>query len=172
MANRANYGYEVVVRIALGALLFCAGSLGEMDGPSSINIGAIIAFDTVNGKIARTVIELAVEDVNRNTSILNGTLLDIHIIDSTQDALIGVSAALELLRKGCVSTVGPQTSTVAEFVAHLSVAADVPIVIFSATNPSLSMHRHPYFIRMAPSDTIHVRGCCLEEVMTKKSCAV
>ncbi|GLJ41429.1 hypothetical protein SUGI_0857500 [Cryptomeria japonica] len=62
-----------------------------MDRPS-INIGAIIAFDTVNGKIARTAIELAVEEVNRNTGVLNGTLLNIHIRESTQDALTGASA--------------------------------------------------------------------------------
>ncbi|GLJ41421.1 hypothetical protein SUGI_0857380 [Cryptomeria japonica] len=142
-----------------------------MDRPS-INIGAIIAFDTVNGKIARTAIELAVEEVNRNTGVLNGTLLNIHIRGSTQDALTGASAGnnitygclqmsvapLELLRKGCVSIVGPQTSVVDEFVAHLGVAAHIPIVTFAATNPSLSMHRHPYFIRMAPSDTIQMRA--------------
>ncbi|GLJ41446.1 hypothetical protein SUGI_0857810 [Cryptomeria japonica] len=128
-----------------------------MDRPS-INIGAIIAFDTVNGKIARTAIELTVEDVNRNSSVLNGTLLNIHIRDSTQDALTGASAALELIKKGCVSTVGPQTSVVVAFVAHLGVAAHVPIVTFAATNPSLSMHRHPYFILMAPSDTIQMRA--------------
>ncbi|XP_057833443.1 glutamate receptor 3.6 isoform X2 [Cryptomeria japonica] len=115
--------------------------------------GAIMALTTTSGKIARTAIELAVEDVNRNTSILNGTLLNIHIRDSRQDSLTGVSAALELLRKGCVSIIGPQMSVVAEFVAHLGVAARVPVVTFAATNPSLSMHRYPYFIRMAPSDT-------------------
>ncbi|GLJ41430.1 hypothetical protein SUGI_0857510 [Cryptomeria japonica] len=67
-------------------------------------------------------------------------------------------APLELLRKGCVSIVGPQTSVVDEFVAHLGVAAHIPIVTFAATNPSLSMHRHPYFIRMVPSDTIQMRA--------------
>ncbi|GLJ41453.1 hypothetical protein SUGI_0857960 [Cryptomeria japonica] len=69
-----------------------------MDGPS-INIGAIITFDTISGKIERVAIELAVEDVNRNTSILNGTLLNIDIRDSTQDALIGASAALHKLNE-------------------------------------------------------------------------
>ncbi|GLJ41458.1 hypothetical protein SUGI_0858030 [Cryptomeria japonica] len=111
MASRANCGYEVAMQIALGALLLCAASSEEMNG-SSINIGAIIALDTTNGKIAKTAIELAVEDVNRNTSVLNGTILNIHIRDSKQDSLTSASAALELIRKGCVSIVGPQTSLV------------------------------------------------------------
>ncbi|GLJ41455.1 hypothetical protein SUGI_0858000 [Cryptomeria japonica] len=157
MANKANSGYEVAVPIALGVLLFCAAQLGGMDC-SPINIGAIMVLDTRTGKIAKTAIELAVEDVNQNTSILKDTVLNIDIRDSRQDALIGASAALELLRKGCVSIVGPQTSAVAEFVAYLGVAAHVPIVTFGATNPSLSIHRYPYFIRMVPSDKMPMRA--------------
>ncbi|GLJ41426.1 hypothetical protein SUGI_0857450 [Cryptomeria japonica] len=156
-ADRANSGCEVWVRIALGALLFCSAALGEVK-PLSINIGAIIALNTTNGKIAETAIELAVEDLNRNTSILNGTLLNIHIRDSKQDALTGASAALELIRKGCVSIVGPQTSVVGEFVGYLGVAAHVPIVTVGATNPSLSMHRYPYFIRAVPNDKIQMKA--------------
>ncbi|GLJ41435.1 hypothetical protein SUGI_0857640 [Cryptomeria japonica] len=153
MGGRANFGCPVLkIAMAMGALLLCAAALGEMDVPS-INIGAIIALDTTNGKIAKTAIEMAVEDVNRNASLLNDTLLNIDIRDSKQDALIGASAALDLLRKGCVSIVGPQTSVVAEFVAYLGVAARVPVVTFGATNPSVSMHRYPYFVRMVPSDT-------------------
>ncbi|GLJ41449.1 hypothetical protein SUGI_0857900 [Cryptomeria japonica] len=156
MGSRANFGCPVL-QIGIVFLLLCAVSLGEING-SSINIGAIIALDTTNGKIAKTAIELAVEDVNKNTSVLNGTLLNLHIRDSTQDPLAGASEALELLREECVSIVGPQTSVVAEFVAYLSVAARVPIVTFAATNPSLSMHQYPYFIRMAPSDSMHMRA--------------
>ncbi|GLJ41424.1 hypothetical protein SUGI_0857420 [Cryptomeria japonica] len=133
MASKANCGYQVAVQIAL---LLCAAFSGEMNG-LSINIGAMIALDTTNGKIARTAIELAVEDVNRNTSVLNGTILNIHIRDSTQDALTSASTALELIRKGCVSIVSPQTSVVVEFVGYLGVAAHVPVVTFGATNPSL-----------------------------------
>ncbi|GLJ41431.1 hypothetical protein SUGI_1452200 [Cryptomeria japonica] len=61
------------------------------EGPS-INIGPLIALDTTNEKIAKTAIEMAVEDVNRNASPLNGTLLNIDIRDSEQDALTGASA--------------------------------------------------------------------------------
>ncbi|XP_057833449.2 glutamate receptor 3.3 [Cryptomeria japonica] len=122
------------------------------------NYGYEVALDTTNGKLARTAIELAVEDVNRNTSVLNGTILNIHIRDSKQDALTGASAALELIRKGCVSIVGPQTSVVAEFVGYLGVAAHVPVVTFGATNPSLSMHRYPYFIRTVPNDKMQMRA--------------
>ncbi|GLJ41420.1 hypothetical protein SUGI_0857360, partial [Cryptomeria japonica] len=151
-----NFGFSVL-QVAMGALLFCAAALGEVKAPS-INIGCIIALDTTNGKIAETAIELAVEDVNRNTSILNGALLKIDIRDSKQDALTGASAALELIRKECVSIVGPQTSAVAEFVGYLGVAAHVPIVTFGATNPSLSMHRYPYFVRTVPNDNMQMRA--------------
>ncbi|GLJ41445.1 hypothetical protein SUGI_0857800 [Cryptomeria japonica] len=162
MASRANCWYEVAVQIVLVALLLCAASSGEMNC-SSINIGPIIALDTTNGKIAKTAIELAVEDVNRNTSILNGTILRFisenpHKMQIVVGCCVMNIEALELIREGCVSIVGPQTSLVAEFVGYLGVAAHVPIVTFGARNPSLSMHRYPYLIRTVPNDKMQMRA--------------
>ncbi|GLJ41440.1 hypothetical protein SUGI_0857710 [Cryptomeria japonica] len=91
-------------------------------------------------------------------SVLSLSAHSSQIKQSTYGCLEMRVGASELQRKGCVSIVGPQTSVVAEFVAHLGVAAHVPIVTFAATNPYLSMHRHPFFIRMAPSDTIQMRA--------------
>uniref|UniRef100_A0A0C9S6M2 Glutamate receptor n=1 Tax=Wollemia nobilis TaxID=56998 RepID=A0A0C9S6M2_9CONI len=161
--NKFYFICEIVLKLAFYAVLLQAAAASEEEQLQQkswhkLNIGVITALDTAIGKVAKTAIELAVEDVNREPNLLNATLLNVDIRDSTQDAVQGASAALELLRKECVAIVGPQTSVVAEFVAYLSSAAHVPIVSFSATNPSLSLYRYPYFIRTSQNDEVQMKA--------------
>ena len=50
--------------------------------PSIINIGAIFSFNSTIGKVAKVAIEAAVDDVNSNSSVLNGTKLQISLQDT------------------------------------------------------------------------------------------
>ncbi|XP_043710271.1 glutamate receptor 2.8-like [Telopea speciosissima] len=54
--------------------------------------------------------------------------------------------------------IGPQESTQASFVIELGEKAQVPIVSFSATSPSLSPLKSPYFIRTAIDDSTQVKA--------------
>ena len=53
--------------------------------------------------------------------------------------------------------IGPQNSTQANFVIDLGEKAQVPIVSFSATSPSLTSRRSPYFFQVAQNDTSQVK---------------
>eukprot|EP00252_Welwitschia_mirabilis_P010788 TRINITY_DN2428_c0_g2_i8.p2 TRINITY_DN2428_c0_g2~~TRINITY_DN2428_c0_g2_i8.p2 ORF type:complete len:107 (-),score=12.50 TRINITY_DN2428_c0_g2_i8:74-394(-) len=64
--------------------------------PSSVNIGALFAFDSTIGRVARTAIELAVEDVNGSQDILNGTEIKLFSVDSNCNAFLGTEAADKL----------------------------------------------------------------------------
>eukprot|EP01018_Ginkgo_biloba_P014870 Gb_16131 [translate_table: standard] len=66
--------------------------------------------------------------------------------------------AVDMLKREVVAIIGPQKSEVAEFVAQLGDAAQVPIISFSVTNPLLSMHRYPYFVRMARNDSLQMQA--------------
>ena len=57
-----------------------------------------------------------------------------------------------------VAIIGPQTSQEAEFVAQMCVAAQVPMLSFSATDPLLSQQRFPYFIRLPHSDAVQMKA--------------
>eukprot|EP01018_Ginkgo_biloba_P014871 Gb_39752 [translate_table: standard] len=63
-----------------------------------------------------------------------------------------------MLKREVVAIIGPQKSEVAEFVAQLGDAAQVPIISFSATNPLISVHRYPYFVRMARNDSLQMQS--------------
>jgi ionotropic glutamate receptor len=71
--------------------------------------------------------------------------------------MILVNSGLDLLEMEVVAIIGPQASEVAEFILHLGTVTQVPVVSFSVTNPSLSHHRFPYFVRMTHSDALQMR---------------
>ena len=57
--------------------------------PSFVNVGALFAFNSTIGRVAKTAIELAVNDVNSNENFLNGTKLVLTMADSNCNALVG-----------------------------------------------------------------------------------
>lgn len=54
--------------------------------------------------------------------------------------------------------IGPQTSDEAGFIVELGNKVKVPIVSFSATSPSLSPTKTPYFVRAALNDSFHAKS--------------
>eukprot|EP01018_Ginkgo_biloba_P015159 Gb_26917 [translate_table: standard] len=135
--------------------LLCSSCSGDVQ--RQVHVGVILHLDWF-GEVANTAFQLAAEDVNKDDAILNNTRLQLHLMDSRGDPIKAASAALELLKSQVVAIVGPQTSQEAGFVAELSVATEVPMISFSATDPLLSSHRYPYFLRMANSDSKQMKA--------------
>ncbi|RHN41836.1 putative periplasmic binding protein-like I [Medicago truncatula] len=50
--------------------------------PSTINIGAILSFNSTIGRVAKVAIEAAVDDINSNPKVLSGTKLNISMLDT------------------------------------------------------------------------------------------
>ncbi|XP_057799207.1 glutamate receptor 2.1-like [Salvia miltiorrhiza] len=76
---------------------------------------------------------------------------------SKGDVVGAAAAALDLLRNVEVQAViGPTFSMQASFLISLGDTAHVPVVSFSATSPSLSSIRSPYFVRATLSDASQV----------------
>ncbi|KAH9328311.1 hypothetical protein KI387_000419, partial [Taxus chinensis] len=120
--------------------------------PATVNVGALVAYNTTIGRVAKKAIELALEDVNNDETVLNGTQLVLTMMDSNCSAFIGTSAALELMKKNNMAIVGPQSSVIAHVVANIASELQVPILSFGATDPTLSSYQYPYFLRTTHSD--------------------
>uniref|UniRef100_A0A0D6QSG0 Glutamate receptor n=1 Tax=Araucaria cunninghamii TaxID=56994 RepID=A0A0D6QSG0_ARACU len=131
-----------------GATVFAAA---EQENVTEIDIGVIV------GNEIQTALELAAEDVNRLLASSQLRLL-LHFQDSNGDPIQAASAGVELLQRGIVAMIGPQTSQETGFVAQLCDHAQVPMVSFSATDPLLSSHRCPFFIRLPHSDAVQMRA--------------
>lgn len=120
--------------------------------PATVNVGALLAYNTTMGRVAKQAIEMAVEDVNNSPSLLNATQLLLTMMDSNCSAFIGTAAALELMKKNNVAIVGPQFSVLAHIVSSVANELHIPVLSFGATDPTLSSLQYPYFLRMAHSD--------------------
>ncbi|XP_038976101.1 glutamate receptor 2.9-like [Phoenix dactylifera] len=119
----------------------------------SVDVGVILDLGSIEGKRSRTSISMAIDDfyaAHRNYR----TRIILHTRDSNQDDVGAASAAVDLLKNVQVQAIiGPQTSSQAEFVANLGSKTQIPILSFSATSPSLSSARTPYFVRATFNDS-------------------
>nr|KYP59530.1 Glutamate receptor 2.9 [Cajanus cajan] len=86
------------------------------------------------------------------------TRLTLQTRDSEQNVVTAASVAQELLNEKVHAIIGPQTSEQAWFVIELGSKAQVPVISFSATSPSLSSTQKPYFIRTARDDSSQVEA--------------
>ncbi|XP_057775850.1 glutamate receptor 3.2 isoform X2 [Salvia miltiorrhiza] len=133
--------------------LLCIGGLAEEDSNTDdINIGAIFSFNTINGGVSKIGMEAAVEDVNSDPTILGGRKLVLSTHDSNFSGFLGIIGGLEYMETNKVAIIGPQTSGMAHILSHLANELHVPMLSFTALDPSLSSLQYPYFIQTAPND--------------------
>ncbi|KAJ6819027.1 glutamate receptor 2.5-like isoform X1 [Iris pallida] len=145
------------------AMFFSSSSPGRMQVvaaesniTTSVNVGVVLDLGSLPGKKNLASMSMAIDDFytsHRNFS----TKVTLHPRDSEKDIVGAASAALYLLKKVQVQAIiGPITSSQAKFVAELGNKTQVPLLSFSATSPSLSSARTPYFVRTTLNDSSQV----------------
>ncbi|XP_022741195.1 glutamate receptor 3.6-like [Durio zibethinus] len=120
--------------------------------PEVVNIGAIFAFKSVIGKAAKVAIEAAIEDINSNPDILQGTKLGLQMKDSNYSGFMAIVEALLFMERETVAIIGPQSSVTAHVISHIVNVLRVPLLSFSSTDPTLSPIQFPFFIRTSQND--------------------
>lgn len=65
--------------------------------PSVVNIGSLFSFGTIVGRVAKLAIEAAIEDVNADPTVLNGTQLKITMHDSNISGFLGIIEGMSCL---------------------------------------------------------------------------
>ncbi|XLR50207.1 hypothetical protein HN51_000889 [Arachis hypogaea] len=142
-------------------VIFCNGftSKGTISNnnvptrPITINIGAILSFNSTIGRVAKVAIQAAVDDINSNATILNGTKLNISMQDTKfSSGFLGIIDSLLLMEKDTAAIIGPQYSVMAHVISHIANEMQVPLLSFAATDPTLTSLQFPYFVRTTQSD--------------------
>ncbi|XP_019107527.2 glutamate receptor 3.2 isoform X2 [Beta vulgaris subsp. vulgaris] len=118
----------------------------------NVNLGAIFTLGTFNGKISKIAMETAVDDINSDPSILSDRNLTLEIHDSDYNGFLSVMGALQFMETDTVAIIGPQTSMMAHVLSHLANKLHVPLLSFTALDPTLSPIQYPYFFQTAPND--------------------
>ncbi|KAJ0098236.1 hypothetical protein Patl1_29290 [Pistacia atlantica] len=120
--------------------------------PNVVNIGALIAFKSTVGKVAKLAIEAAVEDVNSDPTVLGGAKLNVKMQDTNHSGILGFAEALTALGGETVAIIGPQDSVTAHVVSQVADDLKVPLLSFSAADPTLSSLQFPFFVRTTQND--------------------
>ncbi|KAK7272295.1 hypothetical protein RJT34_28798 [Clitoria ternatea] len=136
--------------IWIWAILLCG--VAHSGKPTSVNIGAVFAFDTVIGRVAKVAMEMAIADIKADPRVLKGTELKLVMKDAMCNAFLGSIGAFQVLEKGVVAIIGPQSSAVAHTVSQIADALQVPLISYAATDPTLSSLQFPFFFRTTQSD--------------------
>ncbi|XP_044948299.1 glutamate receptor 2.8-like [Hordeum vulgare subsp. vulgare] len=134
------------------AASFTVTSRAQPTTPAEVRVGLIIDAASPVGKVANTTIPMALDDFY---AAFPNSSFRVRILqhDSGGDVVAAASAALQLMTtQGARAILGPQSSVEAAFVADLATRAEVPVVSFSATSPSVSPASPSFFVRAAVSD--------------------
>ncbi|XP_073270757.1 glutamate receptor 3.2-like isoform X2 [Primulina huaijiensis] len=127
--------------------------LSEMNSrPDIVRIGAIFTFGSINGRVAKIAMQAAVEDVNSDPRILGGRKLVLETHDSNYSGFLGFIGGLQFMETDTVAIIGPQSSGMAHILSNLANELHVPMLSFTALDPSLSSLQFPYFVQTAPND--------------------
>ncbi|KAL0454521.1 UNVERIFIED_CONTAM: Glutamate receptor 3.2 [Sesamum latifolium] len=140
------------VVVMLLSLVSIGGYSKEHSRPAVVNIGAAFTFGTINGKVAKIAMNAAVEDVNSDPSFLGGSKLVLSTHDSNYSGFLGIIGGLQYMETDTVAIIGPQVSGMAHILSHLANELHVPMLSFTALDPSLSSLQYPYFVQTAPND--------------------
>lgn len=76
--------------LALFVGSFSVAICKNVSRPAVVNIGAIFTFNSTIGRVAKVAIDVAIDDVNSDPSVLAGTKLVVHKQDSNCNAFIGI----------------------------------------------------------------------------------
>ncbi|KAL6848524.1 hypothetical protein ACP4OV_021818 [Aristida adscensionis] len=120
--------------------------------PSVVHIGSILRFNSTIGGVSMIAINAALEDINADPTILNGTTLKVDMRDTNcDDGFLGMVQALQFMETDVIAIIGPQCSTIAHIISFVANELQVPLMSF-ASDPTLSSIQFPFFVRTMPSD--------------------
>ena len=70
--------------------IFSNGVTNISTRPDVVNVGAILSYKSIIGKVAKVAMEAAVEDVNSDSTVLAGTKIELTMQDSNYIRFMGI----------------------------------------------------------------------------------
>nr|BAK06938.1 predicted protein [Hordeum vulgare subsp. vulgare] len=139
--------------LVLSLLLFPNGICKSLAAPPPVvNIGSILQFNSTTGGVAEVAIRAALEDINSDPTVLNGTTLKVKIKDTNCfDGFLGMVQGLQFMETDVIAIVGPQCSTISHIISYVANELRVPLMSF-ASDATLSTIQFPFFVRTGSSD--------------------
>ncbi|XP_062098477.1 glutamate receptor 2.8-like [Humulus lupulus] len=156
MTMSKNNNYAILFLLMVSCSTWMLVCMAQND-TIPVKVGVVLDLETPVAKIWLSCIKLALSDFYASHAHFK-TRLVLNIRDSNEDIVSAASAALDLIKNVQVEAIiGPQRSDQAKFIIDLGQKAQVPIISFSATSPSLKIpSQSSYFFQTAISDSSQV----------------
>ncbi|XP_052209399.1 glutamate receptor 2.7-like isoform X2 [Diospyros lotus] len=152
------FSIAFVLIMILPSMAMAYDQLNNSSGATAVHVGVVLDMKGRLGKMGLSCIHMALSDFYASHASYRTRVVP-KPRDSKGDDLGAAAAALYLLKYARVhAIVGPSTSMQAHFVIDLGTKAQVPIISFSTTSPSLSPLRTPYFVRIAHNDSSQAKA--------------
>ncbi|KAM6598490.1 hypothetical protein CsatA_018099 [Cannabis sativa] len=125
-----------------------------------VKVGVVVDGKRRAGRMGLKCIKIALSDLYQTQTHHHPhytTRLVLHTTDSNSDVVAAAAAAADLIKNVQVQAIiGPETSSEANFVVELGEQAQVPIISYSASSPTLS--RSSYFFRATENQVSQVKA--------------
>uniref|UniRef100_A0A1J3FSN4 Glutamate receptor n=6 Tax=Noccaea caerulescens TaxID=107243 RepID=A0A1J3FSN4_NOCCA len=133
-------------------------SRGQNNRLTEVNVGFVTDVGTSYSDVSMLCINMSLADFYSSRPQFK-TRLVVNIGDSRNDVIGAAAAAIELIKNKQVKVIlGPWTSMQAHFLIEIGQKSQVPIISYSATSPSLTSLRSPYFFRATYDDSSQVHA--------------
>nr|XP_011459068.1 PREDICTED: glutamate receptor 2.7-like isoform X4 [Fragaria vesca subsp. vesca] len=134
-------------------------AVAAQNDPVNVGVGVVLDSSSGVGKMGLSCINMSLTDFYASHPNYTTRLLLHQKNSSPEDVVLTAAAALDLINNDQVQAIiGPQSSMQANFLISLGDKAHVPIISFSASSPSLTSIRSPYFIRAGQNDSSQVKA--------------
>ncbi|KAL6216359.1 hypothetical protein ACLB2K_009582 [Fragaria x ananassa] len=134
-------------------------AVAAQNDPMNVGVGVVLDSSSGVGKMGLSCINMSLTDFYASHPNYTTRLLLHQKNSSPEDVVLTAAAALDLINNDQVQAIiGPESSMQANFLISLGDKAHVPIISFSASSPSLTSIRSPYFIRAGQNDSSQVKA--------------
>ncbi|XP_057440245.1 glutamate receptor 2.7-like [Lotus japonicus] len=155
--NFIKFVYSLIIFYSW-SLSFMIMGMAQRNETVMVKVGGVIDLTGMVGKMGLSCINMSLSDFYLSHPHYN-TRIQFSFRDSHGDVVTAAAQALELIQNEQVQAIlGPVTTMEANFMIHLGDKAHLPIITFSATSPSLSMLKSPYFFQIAHNDLAQVNA--------------
>ncbi|XP_045802113.1 glutamate receptor 2.7-like isoform X2 [Trifolium pratense] len=157
--NPISFVYFVIFMVTCWCVLL--GGMAQTRNESNVIVKVGAVLDVSNGTvgiIGLSCINMALTDFYESHSHYK-TRIQIIVKDSHKDVVTAATHALDLIKNEEVQAImGPITTMEANYMIQLGDKAQIPIVTFSATSPSLASLESQYFFQISQNDSAQVKA--------------
>eukprot|EP00249_Psilotum_nudum_P011789 c23385_g2_i1 orf=45-1760(+) len=148
-----RFRYQTLLGTIFLHFYFCTASVHI---PATVKIGAVLCFNSTMGTVAKNAIELAVQAINKDSSLLNSTTLVVEMVDG-DDIVKDAVTAMGKLNGDVVAVIRSQSCMASCFRDKLAFDSEVPSISFTATGITIPGLQHPNVSHIPDDgDTIHM----------------